>query len=141
MRVHVFGNSPSPAVATLGLGKAAQASELEFGSHVTNFVTRASMLTTKQTRSSERNFINDKQFSRSSDFGSGDYTRETPIEKIVSETVDWDQPLTDETADEWNLERYFNSYRNTGHSTYLCAYLSKTATRSYMYSPMHQKKL
>ncbi|XP_071161241.1 uncharacterized protein [Mytilus edulis] len=40
MRVHVFGNSPSPAVATLGLRKAAQASEQEFGSHVTSFVTR-----------------------------------------------------------------------------------------------------
>ncbi|VDI13730.1 Hypothetical predicted protein [Mytilus galloprovincialis] len=34
------GNSPSPAVATLGLRKAAQASEQEFGSHVTSFVTR-----------------------------------------------------------------------------------------------------
>ncbi|VDI67426.1 Hypothetical predicted protein [Mytilus galloprovincialis] len=31
---------PSPAVATLGLRKAAQASEQEFGSHVTSFVTR-----------------------------------------------------------------------------------------------------
>ncbi|VDH95733.1 Hypothetical predicted protein [Mytilus galloprovincialis] len=31
---------PSPAVATLGPAKAAQASELEFGSHVTSFVTR-----------------------------------------------------------------------------------------------------
>ncbi|XP_074662167.1 uncharacterized protein LOC141914773 [Tubulanus polymorphus] len=38
MRVHVFGNSPSPAVATLGLRKAAQESEAKYGSHVTEFV-------------------------------------------------------------------------------------------------------
>ncbi|CAC5415473.1 unnamed protein product [Mytilus coruscus] len=40
IRVHVFGNSPSRAVATLGLRKAAKASDQEFGSHVTSFVTR-----------------------------------------------------------------------------------------------------
>ena len=39
MRVHVFGNSPSPAVATLGLRKTVQAGESEYGQHVTNFVT------------------------------------------------------------------------------------------------------
>lgn len=30
MRVHVFGNSPSPAVATLGLRKAAETAETKF---------------------------------------------------------------------------------------------------------------
>lgn len=39
MRVHVFGNSPSPAVATLWLRKTAQAAESEYGQHVANFVT------------------------------------------------------------------------------------------------------
>jgi hypothetical protein len=38
-QVHVFGNSPSPAVATLGLRKTAQSGESEYGQHVTNFVT------------------------------------------------------------------------------------------------------
>ncbi|XP_062596368.1 uncharacterized protein LOC134257792 [Saccostrea cucullata] len=38
MRVHVFGNRPSPAVATLGLRKAAEAAEPSYGDHVTNFV-------------------------------------------------------------------------------------------------------
>ena len=40
MCVHVFGNSPSPAVATFGLRKAAQAAEPEFGSEVRDYVDR-----------------------------------------------------------------------------------------------------
>ncbi|XP_068213687.1 uncharacterized protein [Palaemon carinicauda] len=40
MRVHVFGNSTSPAVATLGLRKTAQASGKDFGNRVTQFVSR-----------------------------------------------------------------------------------------------------
>lgn len=40
MRVHVFGNSPSPAVATYGLRKAAQSGEEVYGSDVVNFVIR-----------------------------------------------------------------------------------------------------
>ena len=38
MRVHVFGNSPSPAVATLGLRKAVEAAEPKYGDHVAEFV-------------------------------------------------------------------------------------------------------
>lgn len=38
MRVHVFGNSPSPAVATLGLRKAAETAESKYGDNVTKFV-------------------------------------------------------------------------------------------------------
>jgi hypothetical protein len=38
MRVHVFGNSPSPAIATLGLRKVAQKAESKYGSHITQFV-------------------------------------------------------------------------------------------------------
>ena len=33
MRVHVFGNSPSPAVATYGLRRAAQRGEARYGAH------------------------------------------------------------------------------------------------------------
>ena len=40
MRVHVFGNSPSPAVAIYGLRRAAQEGEKEFGSDVRHFVER-----------------------------------------------------------------------------------------------------
>lgn len=40
MRVHVFGNSPSPAVATYGLRKAAQSGEGAYGSDVVSFVKR-----------------------------------------------------------------------------------------------------
>ncbi len=40
MCVHVFGNSPSPAVATYGLRKIAENSETQFGSDVKNFVER-----------------------------------------------------------------------------------------------------
>ncbi|XP_068246878.1 uncharacterized protein [Palaemon carinicauda] len=40
MRVHVFGNSTSPAVAMLGLRKTAQASGKDFGNRVTHFVSR-----------------------------------------------------------------------------------------------------
>ncbi|VDI63454.1 Hypothetical predicted protein [Mytilus galloprovincialis] len=98
----------------------------------------------KQTDHSERNFINDKQSLRSSGiFGSGDYTRETPIRKIVSETVDWDQPLTDETADEWK------SWRDTLIAietlriprTYV-PYLSKTATKElHVFSDASEKAI
>ncbi|XP_042150458.1 uncharacterized protein LOC121838334 [Ixodes scapularis] len=38
MRVHVFGNSPSPAVATYGLRKTAQEGEEEFGKDAREFV-------------------------------------------------------------------------------------------------------
>ncbi|KAM7281667.1 uncharacterized protein ISCGN_006482 [Ixodes scapularis] len=38
MRVHVFGNSPSPAVATYGLRKTAQEGEEEFGKDTREFV-------------------------------------------------------------------------------------------------------
>lgn len=38
MRVHVFGNSPSPAVATYGLRRAAQDGEKDFGSDVCHFI-------------------------------------------------------------------------------------------------------
>lgn len=40
MRVHVFGNSPSPAVAIFGLRKAARVKEKDFGSDVRHFVER-----------------------------------------------------------------------------------------------------
>lgn len=38
MRVHVFGNSPSPAVATYGLRRAAQEGEKDFGRDVCEFI-------------------------------------------------------------------------------------------------------
>ncbi|XP_048751486.2 uncharacterized protein LOC125663228 [Ostrea edulis] len=38
MRVHVFDNSPSPAVATMGLRKAVELAESKYADHVTNFV-------------------------------------------------------------------------------------------------------
>ena len=38
MRVHLFGNSPSPAVASYGLRRSAKDGELEFGSDVVDFV-------------------------------------------------------------------------------------------------------
>nr|XP_032806106.1 uncharacterized protein LOC116940390 [Petromyzon marinus] len=40
MKVHVFGNSPSPAVATYGLRRTAQAGEGEFGEDAKRFVER-----------------------------------------------------------------------------------------------------
>ena len=40
MRAHVFGNSPSPAIATYGLLKIATASEKQFGSDVKEFIER-----------------------------------------------------------------------------------------------------
>ncbi|XP_025766921.1 uncharacterized protein LOC112848107 [Oreochromis niloticus] len=40
MRVHVFGNSPSPAVAIFGLRKAAEHQEVEYGSDARHFVER-----------------------------------------------------------------------------------------------------
>ncbi|KAF7642400.1 hypothetical protein LDENG_00258540 [Lucifuga dentata] len=40
MRVHVFGNSPSPAVAIYGLRRAAQEGEKKYGSDSRHFVER-----------------------------------------------------------------------------------------------------
>ncbi|XP_040197695.1 uncharacterized protein LOC120930586 [Rana temporaria] len=40
MRVHVFGNSPSPAVATYGLRRTAQEGKKEFGSDTRQFIER-----------------------------------------------------------------------------------------------------
>lgn len=40
MRVHVFGNSPSPAVAIFGLRKAARVKEKDFDSDVRRFIER-----------------------------------------------------------------------------------------------------
>lgn len=40
MRVHVFGNSPSPAVAIFDLRKAAEHQEVEYGSDARHFVER-----------------------------------------------------------------------------------------------------
>ncbi|VDI00114.1 Hypothetical predicted protein [Mytilus galloprovincialis] len=38
MAVHVFGNSPSPAVATFGLRKTAEMAESKYGSDVVTYV-------------------------------------------------------------------------------------------------------
>lgn len=40
MKVHVFGNSPSPAVAIYGLRRAAKEGELVHGTDTYNFVRR-----------------------------------------------------------------------------------------------------
>jgi hypothetical protein len=40
MKIHVFGNSPSPSVATYGLPRAADQAESKFGSDVKAFVDR-----------------------------------------------------------------------------------------------------
>ena len=40
MRVHVFGNSPSPAVAIYGLRRAAQRGEARYGADTKQFVQR-----------------------------------------------------------------------------------------------------
>ncbi|XP_063408738.1 uncharacterized protein LOC134692218 [Mytilus trossulus] len=65
------------------------------------------------------------------------------LRKIVSETVDWDQPLTDETADEWK------SWRDTLIAietlriprTYV-PYLSKTATKElHVFSDASEKAI
>ncbi|KAF7650075.1 hypothetical protein LDENG_00131880 [Lucifuga dentata] len=40
VRVHVFGNSPSPAVATYGLKRSATHGEIEFGSEAKHFIFR-----------------------------------------------------------------------------------------------------
>lgn len=40
MRVHVFGNSPSPAVVIFGLRKAARDAENKYGSDVRQFIER-----------------------------------------------------------------------------------------------------
>ncbi|XP_071123362.1 uncharacterized protein [Mytilus edulis] len=231
MRVHVFGNSPSPAVATLGLRKAAQASEQEFGSHVTSFVTRDFYvddgLTSCPTKEEAVKLMKDTQQAlakygnlrlhkfasncaevmsafHASDLASNlkdlDLECDTKplqrslglswdvntdnflfqlssenkpitrrgilstinslydplgflapvilqgkllLRKIVSETVDWDQPLTDETADEWK------SWRDTLIAietlriprTYV-PYLSKTATKElHVFSDASEKAI
>ncbi|VDI52064.1 Hypothetical predicted protein, partial [Mytilus galloprovincialis] len=65
------------------------------------------------------------------------------LRKIVSETVDWDQPLTDETADEWK------SWRDTLIAietlriprTYV-PYLSKTAAKElHVFSDASEKAI
>ncbi|XP_068227672.1 uncharacterized protein [Palaemon carinicauda] len=65
MRVHVFGNSTSPAVATLGLRKTAQASGKDFGNQVTQFVLRNFYvddgLTSCTTKEEAINLIKDTQ--------------------------------------------------------------------------------
>ena len=40
MKVHVFGNSPSPAVASFGLHPTADQAEAKYGSDMKNFVSR-----------------------------------------------------------------------------------------------------
>jgi hypothetical protein len=40
MKVHVFGNSPSPSIATYGLRRTADQAESKFGSDVKAFVHR-----------------------------------------------------------------------------------------------------
>jgi hypothetical protein len=40
MKVHVFGNSPSPSVATYGLRRTADQAESKIGSDVKSFVDR-----------------------------------------------------------------------------------------------------
>ncbi|VDI56380.1 Hypothetical predicted protein [Mytilus galloprovincialis] len=40
MAVHVFGNSPSPAVATFGLRKTAEMAESKYGSDVVTYVNK-----------------------------------------------------------------------------------------------------
>ncbi|VDI59142.1 Hypothetical predicted protein [Mytilus galloprovincialis] len=209
MRVHVFGNSPSPAVATLGLRKAAQASEQEFGSHVTSFVTRDFYvddgLTSCPTKEEAVKLMKDTQqalakymetyaftnldlecdskplqrsLGLSWDVNTDNFlfqlsSENKPItrrgilstinslydplgflapviiqgklllRKIVSETVDWDQPLTDETADEWK------SWRDTLIAietlriprTYV-PYLSKTTTKElHVFSDASEKAI
>ncbi|XP_068210594.1 uncharacterized protein [Palaemon carinicauda] len=65
MRVHVFGNSTSSAVATLGLRKTAQASGKDFGNRVTQFVSRNFYvddgLTSCTTKEEAINLIKDTQ--------------------------------------------------------------------------------
>ncbi|VDI30798.1 Hypothetical predicted protein [Mytilus galloprovincialis] len=231
MRVHVFGNSPSPAVATLGLRKAAKASEHEFGSHVTSFVTRDFYvddgLTSCPTKEEAVKLMKDTQQALAkygnlrlhkfasncaevmSAFHASDLafkfkdldlesdskplqrslglswdvntdnflfqlsSENKPItrrgilstinslydplgflapviiqgklllRKIVSETVDWDQPLSDETAAEWK------SWRDTLIAietlriprTYV-PYLSKTATKElHVFSDASEKAI
>jgi hypothetical protein len=41
MKVHVFGNSPSPSIATYGLRRTADQAESKFGSDVKAFVHRS----------------------------------------------------------------------------------------------------
>lgn len=38
MRVHIFGNGPSPAVASYGLRRAAQQGENQYGTDIRHFV-------------------------------------------------------------------------------------------------------
>lgn len=52
MNVHVFGNSPSPAVAIYGLRRAAQAGEKEHGTDAKQFVIRNFYVLSHRKRSS-----------------------------------------------------------------------------------------
>jgi hypothetical protein len=47
MRVHVFGNSPSPAIATLGLRKVAQKAESKYSSYSDHFPPKTEKYTQK----------------------------------------------------------------------------------------------
>ncbi|XP_071149163.1 uncharacterized protein [Mytilus edulis] len=179
MRVHVFGNSPSPVVATLGLRKAAQASEQEFGSHATSFVTRDfyvdDVLTSCPTKEEAVKLMKDTQQALAkygnlrlhkfasncaevmSAFHANDLAsnlKDLDLESDskppttyswtqLGQTVDWDQPLTDETADEWK------SWRDTLIAietlriprTYV-PYLSKTATKElHVFSDASEKAI
>ncbi|XP_071150458.1 uncharacterized protein [Mytilus edulis] len=231
MRVHVFGNSPSPAVATLGLRKAAQASEQEFGSHVTSFVTRDFYvddgLTSCPTKEEAVKLMKDTQQAlakygnlrlhkfasncaevmsafHASDLASNlkdldlecdskplqrslglswdvntdnflfqlssenkPITRRgilstinslydplgflAPViikgklllRKIVSETVDWDQPLSDDTAAEWKSWRdTLNAIETLRIPRTYVPYLSKTATKElHVFSDASEKAI
>ncbi|XP_071178037.1 uncharacterized protein [Mytilus edulis] len=226
MRVHVFGNSPSPAVATLGLRKAAQASEQEFGSHVTSFVTTDFYvddgLTSCPTKEEAVKLMKDTQQAlakygnlrlhkfasncaevmsafHGSDLASNlkecdskplqrspglswdvntdnflfqlssenkPITRRgilstinslydplgflAPViiqgklllRKIVSETIDWDQPLTDETADEWKSWRDTLNIETLRIPRTYVSYLSKTTTKElHVFSDASEKAI
>ncbi|XP_071153735.1 uncharacterized protein [Mytilus edulis] len=231
MRVHVFGNSPSPAVATLGLRKAAQASEQEFGSHMTSFVTRDFYvddgLTSCPTKEEAVKLMKDTQqalakygnlrlhkfasnfaevmsafhvsdlasnlkdldlecdrkplqrsLGLSWDVNTDNFifqlsSENKPItrrgilstinslydplgflapviiqgklllRKIVSETVDWDQPLSDETADEWkSLRDTLIAIETLRFPRTYVPYLSKTATKElHVFSDASEKAI
>ncbi|XP_068209384.1 uncharacterized protein [Palaemon carinicauda] len=231
MRVHVFGNSTSPAVATLGLRKTAQASGKDFGNRVTQFVSRNFYvddgLTSCTTKEEAINLIKDTQkalamygnlmlhkiasnseevmkafpandlasnlkdldleadskplqnsLGLSWDVNTDEFlfqlsSENKPItrrgilstvnsiydplgflapiiihgklllRKLVSETVDWDQPLSDETATEWI------SWRNTLQEleklriprTYV-PYLSETVSKElHVFSDASEKAI
>ncbi|XP_077508402.1 uncharacterized protein LOC144119726 [Amblyomma americanum] len=93
MKVHVFGNSPSPAVATYGLRRTAREGEEEFGSDVRQFI--------------ERDFyVDDGLKSLSKDKAVISLIRRTRnrfiiqgkslLRELVAETCDWDCPLPDD---------------------------------------------